>query len=235
MGIYEGLDSIRKYKEDQEARREAAAANKIVWFSNLVEDGEAVKVWFLQELDRGAENYSEKNGLGIMVTEHSNPDDWHRKALCSMADEEKCLGCEKHREDWKAGWRQKPRLVINVLVEKKDGTRQTAIMSMSNGTKAVIAPMILDYAVENNTLTDRWWKITRSGTGTATAWAPFVYQPSDDINVEDYEVFDVRKAVREVPYDEQFDFYFKAADDAAKPTEDKPKVSAGSASADEEW
>jgi hypothetical protein len=237
MGIYEGLDKIKQYREDREARREAAQANKIVWFSNLVKDGESVKIRFLQELDRGAENYSEKNGLGIMVTEHSNPDDWHRKALCSMDAEGQCLGCEKHAEDWRAGWSQKPRLIINVLVEKKDGTREVAIMSQSNGTKAVIAPMILDYAIENNTLTDRWWKMSRTGEGTATNWTPMVFGPSDDVDPEDYEVFDVKRAVKEVAYDEQFDFYFKEREDAQaeKPKADsKPKPSGGG-TADEEW
>lgn len=233
MGIYEGLDKIKQYQDEIEARRDS----KIVWFSSEVKDGESVKVRFLQELDRGAEGYNEDNGLGIMVTEHSNPNDWHRKALCSMDEEGKCLGCEKHREEgWKAGWGQKSRLIINVLIERKNGDRSVAVMSQANGSKAVIAPMILESAVSNNTLTDRWWKFTRQGEGTKTNWIPFVYSPDDDVDVTEYDVFDVRKAVREIPYDEQFDHYFKGAstgEDSEK--EDKPAPSKGSTTPDEEW
>jgi hypothetical protein len=232
MGVYTGLDAIKKYKEDIAARREAAEAAKIEWFSNLVKDGEQVKVRFLQEMDPGAENYSEKNGLGVMVTEHSNPKNWQRKALCT-AEEGACLGCEKHREDWKAGWRQKPRLIINVLVENKKGDRTVAVMSQSNGTKAILAPMILDYAVENNTITDRWWKITRNGEKTDTTWTPMVLNPTDDVDVEEYDVYDLAKAYRAVPYDEQFDFYFK--DESAPAERDEPEAKSDKTSTDEEW
>lgn len=238
MAIYEGLDKIRKYKEEQEARRAAAEAGKINWLS--IDDGESVKVWFLQELDRGAEGYVEENGLGFLATEHSNPapNMFTRKALCSMDDEEQCVGCEKHREDWKAGWRAKSRLYINVLVERKDGKREVAVMSQANGSKSVIAPMVLDYAVENNTITDRWWKITRTGKKAETSYTPFVYGPSNDVDPKEYtaELADLHRAVRKVPYDEQFDFYFKKTDDVQDdvPAKQPAKVGGGGTS-DEEW
>ena len=234
MGIYEGLDKIKKYKEEQEAKKAAAEAGNINWLK--IDDGEAVKIWFLQELDKGALGYHEENGLGFLATEHTNPKDFRKKCLCSIDDEDQCLGCEKHREDWKAGWRAKSRLYINVLVERKNGDREVAVMSQANGSKSVIAPMVLEYAVENNTITDRWWKITRTGTKETTAYSPFVYGPSDDVDVKEYadQVQDLKRCVREVPYDEQFDFFFSAP--AASSDEDeKPKQKSGSSSPDEEW
>lgn len=235
MGIYEGLDKINKYKEDLEARRKAAEEGKVNWLK--IDDGEAVKIWFLQELDKGAEGYHEENGLGFIATEHVKPgkENFQIKALCSMDDEEQCLGCEKHREDWKAGWRAKSRLYINVLVERKDGTREVAVMSQANGTKSVIAPMVLDYAVENNTITDRWWKITRTGKKEETSYSPFVYGPSDDIDVTEYadKIQDLKKCVREVPYEEQFDFYF--AEPKSVNVHAEPATSAGSTTPNEEW
>ena len=235
MGIYEGLDKIKKYKEEQEARKAAAEAGNINWLT--IADGEAVKIWFLQELDRSAEGYSEEAGLGFIATEHVKPGkgNFRVKALCSMEDEEKCLGCEKHKEDWKAGWRPKSRLYINVLVERKNGDREVAVMSQANGNKSVIAPMILDYAVENNTITDRWWKITRTGEEEQTTYTPFVYGPSTDVDVSEYadQVHDLKRCVREVAYEDQFDFFF-GADETPKREVESP-VSTGKSDTEVDW
>lgn len=237
MGIYEGLDAIRKHKEEQDARKAAVEAGKINWLK--IEPNETVKVWFLQELDRSAEGYIKDAPLGIMATEHTNPENWQRKALCSI-EEGQCLGCEKHKEDWKAGWRQKSRLYINVLVERANGDREVAVMSQANGSKSVIAPMLLEMAVDENTITDRWWKITRTGTKAETSYLPRPQAPSKDITIADYldKLNDLNRAVRNVPYDEQFDFYFAAP---AGEVQDKPAAPAGggwpseSKGADEEW
>lgn len=215
MGIYEGIKQIRGYQEEQAARKAAAEEGKINWIK--IANNETVKVWFLQEIDRDADNYIKGTPIGIMATEHTNPDNWQRKAVCT-AEEGACLGCEKHREDWKAGWRQKSRLYINVLVERQNGDREVAVMSQANGTKSVIAPLLLEYAVDENTVTDRWWKIYRSGERAETSYLPRPGQPSKDVNVADYQdkIFDLRKAIREVPYEEQFDFYFSGPTEAQR-------------------
>jgi len=61
--------------------------------------------------------------------------------------------------------------------------------------------------------------------------------PDKDIDPEDYsdEVFDVHKAVRQVPYEEQFDHYFKV-DEESGPTPPSAENSSDSGgSLDEEW
>lgn len=208
-GIYEGLAAIKKYKADQEARKAAAEANKINWLK--IDENETIKVWILQELDRGAEGYHDELGIGIMATEHTNPENWRRKALCSASEDSACLGCEKHKEDWRAGWKQKSRIYLNVLVERANGDREVAVMSQANGPKSVIGPMILEYAVEENTITNRWFKITKTGKNESTAYTFFPGKESAEINPLDYadDMNDLRKAVRAVPYEEQFDFYFQ--------------------------
>lgn len=243
MAIQKGLASIKNYNDELARRKAAAEAAKVPWLK--IEDGESVKVWYLQELDEGAKNYSEKNGLGFFATEHSNPKNFKIKASCSQDDEEACVGCEKHREDWKLGWKPKSTLYINVLVERKDKegklVREVAVMSQGNGPKAVIAPMILEYAVENNSIADRWWKITRKGaTAQDTTYTPVVYGPPDNpkdvVDVESYELTDLQRCVRVVPYAEQEAFFFGTT---PKPSEDEgfdgPSESSGSTSADEVW
>lgn len=236
MGIYEGLASIKAKQEADEARRAAAEASNINWLK--IDDKETVRVWFLQELDKAATGYVEENGLGMLATEHTNPDNFRRRAVCSIDDEGRCVGCERHAADRKAGWYAKSRLYINVLVERKNGDREVAVMSQANGSKSVIAPMVIEYAIDKGTITDRWWKIKRTGTGNKTQYTPMPGDPSTDIDPADYsdEVFDVHKAVREVPYEEQFDHYFKTDDEDSgpkPPSSDEGSKSSGSL--DEEW
>jgi hypothetical protein len=210
MGIQKGLKAVHAYKDELARRKEAAEAGKINWLK--MEDGESVEMRYLQEIDEGAENYSEKNGIGVFATEHVKPgkNNFSVKAVCSMDDEEACFGCEEHRKDWKAGWKGKNRLYINVLVKRKNGDQEVAMLSTSNGPKGTIAPLVITYAEENNTITDRWWKITRVGTGESTVYQAFVRGPSDDVNPEDYDVQDVDKCYRIVPYAEQKAFFFPA-------------------------
>ena len=233
MGIQRGLKSIQGYREEQDRKREAAAGPRTNWLK--IADKEVVKVRFLQELDEGAANYSEKNGLGFFATEHSSPTDYRKKAVCSMDDEEQCFGCEQHRLDWKAGWKAKSRLYINVLVKRANGDEEVAVMSQSNGPKAVIAASVLEYAVENNTLTDRWWRITRSGSkADDTTYTTFIFGPDDDVKIEDHEVQDLDRCVRVVPYAEQEAFFIGAA---VRPSEESDEGVAASKSSgqDDAW
>lgn len=234
-GVYEGLDAIRKYKEDLAARKAAAEANKVNWLK--MADGEQVRLWILQELDRGAENYLEQNGIGLMATEHSNPDNWRKKALCTASEDSQCLGCEKNRAREK-GWYAKSRIYLNVLVERKDGTREVAVMSQANGPRSTVAPAILDLAVEENTITNRWYKLTKNDDGKSYQFS-FSLKESKDVDPADYtdQLSDLHKAVRNIPYEEQFDFYF-AVDENEETSDEKPAApswGSNAGSSDEEW
>ena len=113
MGIVKGLKDLNKAL-DKPTYNEGDGT-KARWVK--LEDGESVKVRFLQELDPDSPSYNEKLGLGFIAVEHTNPGDYRRKALCSMDDQGKCWGCEQHRKDYKAGWKGRSRLYINVLVD----------------------------------------------------------------------------------------------------------------------
>lgn len=212
MSVIKGLKNIQKYNDDQDKAREARANRsgddrKSVWLS--LKDGESVKVRPLQELDSESENYSEKNGLGFIAVEHSNPKNYRRKGLCTMAEEGSCFGCEKHKEDYKAGWGQKSRLYLNVLVDNGKDEPFVAILSQGNGPKSV-TPTIIEYAGETGSITNRWWKITRKGAGLSdTSYNIMAYDvKKDDFKPEDYEVFDLdARCVREVPYADQAKHY----------------------------
>jgi hypothetical protein len=97
MGVITGLAGIKK-KMERPIMDDAPRAR---WLK--VEDGQSVKIRFINEIDPDSPNYDEKRGLAIVVAEHTNPKDYRRKAVCTLDDEGRCFGCEMHRKDPKDG------------------------------------------------------------------------------------------------------------------------------------
>lgn len=240
MGIQQGLAAIQKHKQDAEDRKAAAQANKVEWLT--IPNGKTYEVRFLQELDESGAGYVEANGLGFFATEHSNPDDFRKKALCTI-EEGECYGCEQSRLFYKAGdkvrgggWKAKSRLYINVLVRDDKGEETVKVMSQSNGTKSDVAPMVLEYAIDEGTITDRWWKIKRTGEKSETKYIPRVGQPKDDIDPADYteKLFDLKNCIREVPYEDQ-EAHFTTVAERPDVDRDEPASDTPSVDSSEEW
>lgn len=235
-GVLRGLNSINKHnkeKEEAKAKRESRDNDeKVRWLS--LKDGESAKITFLQELDEGSPNYSKKNDLGVIALEHSNPDRalWMRKALCT-ADEGGCWACEQHRKDFKAGWRQKARLYINVLVDDGENEPYVAVLSQSNGARS-ITPTLIDEATEEGTITNRWYTIKRNGGGLDdTSYTLRADKKEHDLKVEDYTVFDLfERVLYKIPYEKQEAHYF---DGGKAPEAAEPKEPVSAASVDSEW
>lgn len=235
MGIITGLKSINAHVEAEEAKFSGGGDDrqKTKWFS--LKDKQAAKIAFLQELDSDSENYSEKNGLGFIAVEHQNPKNFRRKALCSIEDEGACFGCEEHKKDYKAGWRQKTKLYINVLVDNGVDEPYVAVLSQGTSGKSV-TPNLIEHATEFGTITDKWFKIKRKGSGLSDTSYTLTALSDHGLNVEDYELFDLEKVVRNIPYAEQSAHYLDEGnfgDAQAKP--EPALATAGSVSVDNEW
>jgi hypothetical protein len=210
-----GLADIKKAKDEELARR--ARAEKGVKKNNWMKlkDGKTVLAQFLQELDTTAKHYSEKNGLGFMAVEHTAPHNFKLKALCT-ADDGACVGCEQNQLGWagkeetgyKGEWKAKRKLYVNALLRHDDGTEEVVIVSQSDGPKS-IGGAIIEYAVEDNYITHRWFKITRQGLENATVHTMFAKKedPKEEFDPESYELNDLDFAVRNIPYAEQAAFY----------------------------
>ena len=204
MGIVKGLKVLNKALD--KPQHSGGEGSKARWVK--LEDGESVKIRFLQELDPDSPNYIEKNGLGFIAVEHTNPKDYRRKALCSMEDQGKCYGCELHRKDYKAGWKGRSRLYINVLVDDGKEDPYVAILSQGHSGKTV-TPTLIEYAGEMGSITNLMWRIKRSGTKTDTSYTiiPLAKDetPFDSSSLELYKLEET--AVRDLPYAEQDAFF----------------------------
>lgn len=226
MALVRGLSSINAYNDKVEAQRKERERPRTNFFR--IDDKQSVDIVFLQELDPDSENYSEKNDLGFLAVEHSNPHDFRRKALCSMEDEGACYGCEKHKsgyqddEDYKGGWKTKTRLYINVLVNDGKEEPYVAVLQQSTSGQS-ITPTLIEYAGDDGTITDKWFSIKRNGEKTDTSYT-LRGKKAHDLNVEDYELFDLEQVVRQIPYAMQEAHYM----DGVTASAPKPAVEAES-------
>jgi len=204
MGIVKGLKDLNKALDKPQSS--GGEGSKARWLK--LEDGESIKIRFLQELDPDSPEYNDKLGLGFIAVEHTNPGDYRRKALCSMDDQGKCWGCEQHRKDYKKGWKGRSRLYINVQVD--DGKEEPYVAVLSQGSSGkTITPTVIEYAGEMGSITNLMWRIKRSGTKTDTSYTiiPLAKDEEkfDSSSLELYKLEEV--AVRDLPYTEQEAFF----------------------------
>jgi hypothetical protein len=204
MGIVKGLKGLNQVMDKPQSS--GGDGTKARWVK--LEDSESVKVRFLQELDPDSPTYNEKSGLGFIAVEHTNPKDYRRKALCTMEDQGKCYGCEQHRKDYKAGWKGRTRLYINVLVD--DGKEDPYVGILSQGSSGkTVTPTLIEYAGEMGSITNLMWRIKRTGTKTDTSYTiiPLAKDeaPFDFASLELYDL--ETTAVRDLPYTEQEAFF----------------------------
>lgn len=204
MGLVKGLSSMGKVL-DKPAYSESDG-QKGRWLK--LEDGESIKVRFLQELDPDSPHYNDKTGCGFIALEHTNPKDYRRKALCSMEDQGKCYGCEQNRKDFKAGWKARPRLYVNVLVDDSKNEPYVAILSQGTSGKT-ITPTLIEYAGEMGSISNLMWRIKRTGSKTDTSYTIIpLAKDETPFDASGLELFDLEKtAVRSVSYAEEEGFY----------------------------
>ena len=159
MSIVKGLKDLNKALD--KPVYSGGEENKGRWLK--IEDGESVKVRFLQELDADSPNYNNKLGCGFIALEHTNPKDYRRKALDTMETEGRDWANEQHRKDPKAGWKARTRIYINVLVD--DGKNEPYVAILSQGTSGkTITPTLIEYAGEMGSITNLMWRIKRNGS-----------------------------------------------------------------------
>lgn len=211
MGIVKGLSNLNAQLDKPSS---SSDGQKGTWLK--LDDGQSVKIRFLQELDPDSPSFDNRAGIGFIAVEHTNPKDWKRKALCSSDDQGRCFGCEMHRKDPKAGWKGRSRLYINVLVDDGSQEPYVAIFSQGAGPKSA-TPEIIQYAGETGSISNVLWRLKRTGEKTDTNYSIIPLPSTDTVDVGNYELFDLEKvAVRDVPYADQEGFYFGVTSDSSE-------------------
>lgn len=203
MSVIRGLKNIDALLDKPKYENNG---QKVRWVK--LADGQAAKIRFVEELDSDSANYSESRGLAVVISEHTNPKDYKRKAACTLDSEGRCYACEMSRKEPKAGWRAKMRFYCNVIID--DGTEDAYVAVWSQGiSKQSAFATIREYALETGSISNLEWKIKRNGQGTETSYTLLPTKPdSEPHKWAESEFFDLDKVVREIPYAEQENFYF---------------------------
>jgi hypothetical protein len=205
MGIAKGLKAMEQAMGSQRPSSGDSGGLKVRWLK--LEDNQSVKVRFVNELDADSPNYSEDRDLAIVVSEHTNPKDYKRKAVCSMDTEGRCFGCEMARKEPKSGWRARLRFYTNLLVD--DGMEDPYVAVWSQGVgKQSAFNTIREYVLDTGSVSNIVWRMKRQGTATDTTYVMLPVSPdSEPFDWSGIEPFNLEKVVRELPYAEQESFY----------------------------
>lgn len=223
MGFITGLASVQETLAAKKSGGDFEDRVKARWVS--VDPDSSVKITPLQELDGGSPLFSEKNGVAKFYLEHSHPDDFKKKAQCT-ADEGSCYGCDQ-------GWYQKVVLYINVLVDNGKEDPFVAVWSRGVGKNSV-AKQLLEIAADEdfgNSVTDKSFKLSRTGKGNDSSYTLAQLPKPLVKNVEDHEVYDLSKVVFYVSPDRQEAYY----NGGEKPAAEKKSAPVSPASVDADW
>jgi hypothetical protein len=202
MAIVKGLKNINALVDKPKFE---GTGSKVRWFK--IADGQAVKIRFIEELDEDSANYSEARGLALVVSEHTNPKDYKRKAVDTMESEGRDWAEEMHRKDMKAGWRARLRFYCNVLVDDGIEAPYVAIWNMGVSKQSAFNT-IREYALETGSISNLTWKVKRNGQGTETSYTLIPSTPdSAPFDWAAIEPYPLEKALNKVPYAEQEAFY----------------------------
>jgi len=202
MAIVKGLKNINALVDKPKYE---GNGTKVRWLK--LADGQSVKIRFIEELDEDSANYNEARGLALVVSEHTNPKDYKRKAVDTMDTEGRDWAEEMHRKDMKAGWRARLRFYCNVLVDDGIEAPYVAIWSMGVSKQSAFNT-IREYALETGSISNLTWKVKRNGQGTETSYTLIPGGPDKEPFVwAEVEPFPLEKALNKIPYAEQEAFY----------------------------
>ena len=200
MGVFKGLDAINKAVEER------GGGDKAKWFR--LKAGQQATVRIVSEFSADSPHYDESRGVVLVASEHVSPVDYKRRALCT--NEDRCFRCEQARAKPKTGWGSKLKAYMTVLVTVPGEGPYMAIWSMGV-SKDVRWAFLKEHFDENGSISNVEWKVKRTGsTKDDTNYIMKVSQPDVvPFDWSKYEPIDLEtKAVRNVPYADQQNFYF---------------------------
>lgn len=174
-----------------------------------VSAGESYRIRFRQELTEDSKNYDEEVGTGINVPVITSPINWKWKAASTSGIAKfnyRCWGTEQSVHD--KAWRPKPHLLINIAVETEPGVWEPRVLDTTFNQRHV-GLILIEYAKEFGTITDRYYKISRTGSGASDTNYSLIPLESTDMpdNIKSLPMHDLDTLYLTLPYDKQEKFY----------------------------
>ena len=203
MSVVKGLGQMKNLLEKRESRGGPR-------FLKL-KDGDSLQIRFLQELDEESEHYDKDAGLGVLVREWRDPENFRKRIVDTSETEGKCWPAEQRSKDYEengeSDWRPRVSLYVNVLVEREDEDDEVFILNQGLGPKSVV-PWLIDYATETGSITNARFKIKRTGSGQYdTQYTLTPIGLVDPVDTSDLQLAEWDKVLNHVPYDQQEEYF----------------------------
>jgi hypothetical protein len=170
-----------------------------------ISSGETFKIRFRQELTEDSKYFEESSGTAITVPVITSPINWKWRVASTAQLAEfnyRCWGSEQITKDTR--WRPKAHLLINVAVEIEPGTWEPRIIDTTFNQRH-IGLILIEYAKEFGTITDRYYKYSRTGSGaqdTNYTLIPLDQSPMPD-NIKSLQMHDLNSVYMALPYANQ--------------------------------
>ncbi len=209
MAVFKTLDALVGAKESANTGGSSRSFLRL-------NAGDNYKIRFLQELTEDAANFDEDKGTGIVVPVHSAPHDFKKKIACTIDDPEFDYKCWAHEQiPVVNGWKPVQHVLINVAVLDKEENWSAKILDQTFSPKHVVNTLV-EYASEYGSITDKYYKISRIGSGMSDTNYQLIpsteAKQSDEIDA--LELNDLN-SYRKIPYDKQEEFFFSEGKAAA--------------------
>lgn len=174
-----------------------------------VASGESYRIRFRQELTEDAHHYDEEIGTAKTIPVITSPINWKWRAASTSGLSKfnyRCWATEQSVHD--KAWRAKPHLVINIAVEVEPGVWEPRVLDTTFNQRHV-GLILIEYAKEFGTITDRYYKISRTGSGPSDTNYNLIPLESTDMpeDIKSLPMHDLDTLYMTLPYEKQEKFF----------------------------
>lgn len=171
--------------------------------------GDSIKIRFRQELTEDAKFYDDSIGTAIIVPVITSPINWKWRAASTAQLDKfgfRCWGTEQAAKD--RAWKPRPHLIINIAVETEPGLWEPRIID-TTFSKSHIGNVMLEYAKEFGTITDRYYKYSRQGSGASDTMYSLIPLDVSEMpeSIKNLPTHDLDNVYLTLPYEKQERFF----------------------------
>ena len=170
-----------------------------------LQNGDSFKIRFRQELTEDAKYFDEKIGTGINVPVVTSPVNWKWRVASTSSIEKfnyRCWATEQALKDNK--WSPRLHMLINIAVETEPGVWEPRILDTTFNQRHV-GLVLIEYAREFGTITDRYYKYSRTGSGASDTNYSLIPLDTSETpkSINDLPMHDLTSVYMTLPYEKQ--------------------------------
>jgi len=204
MKSYSTLADMKKTIE--ESSSSSGTGKRFIY----LRDGDNYKVRFRQELTEDGANHNDEAGTSVVIPVVTSPINWKYKAMSTagMAESDyRCWATEQIGNDRR--WKPRPVLLINAAVEIEPGQWEPRIIETTLTNPRHIGQTIIEYAETYGTITDRYYKFSRTGSGPQdTSYTLIPLENADEPEaITNLQMHDLDNVYKVIPYEQQEAYY----------------------------